>query len=315
MKIVFAEPIGIDSEEVNSYREMFKELGHDIFYYDHQLYGDELIERVKDADIIVVANQMLNREILSECNKLSMISVAFTGVDHIDLEYCRERNIVVSNAAGYSTTAVAELTIGLIFSLLRSIPESDKMTRMGYGRNGRLGLELKGKTLGIVGTGSIGVEVARLAQVFGVKIVGSSRSENREFQKYGEYCSLEELLSISDIVTLHLPLNDETRYTINESNIDLMKEGSYLINTARGMVIDSNALYRGIKSGNLAGAALDVYDIEPPLNTDLPILGVKTSTFTPHIGYATKEAINERSKIVVDNILNYFKGEIKNRVD
>ena len=315
MKVVFAEPIGIDSEEINSFNEMFIDLGHEMVYHDHRVFGEELVERLSDADIVIVANQMLNREILAECNNIKMISVAFTGYDHIDLEYCRERNIVVSNAAGYSTTAVAELTIGLIFSLLRSIPDSDYMTRNGYGSNGKLGSELRGKTVGIVGTGAIGVEVSRILQVFGVKILGCSRSENRDFEKYGEYCSLEELLSSSDIVTLHLPLNDDTRYTINESNLSLMKEGSYLINTSRGQVVDNNALFNVLRDGVIAGAALDVYDTEPPLNTSLPILRIKESIFTPHIGYATKEAISERSKIVVNNILNYFKGNATNRVD
>ncbi|MBN1969847.1 MAG: hydroxyacid dehydrogenase [Candidatus Delongbacteria bacterium] len=314
MKIVVVEPLGIDTEEMKSYEEIFQELGHDLVFYDHKVFGADLVKRIHDADIIVVANQPIDGSVLSECSNLKMISVAFTGVDHIDLDFCKSKKIMVSNSAGYCTTSVAELTIGLMLSISRSIVNGDFLTRNGYDGKTLTGFELKGKRVGIIGTGKIGTEVARILTAFGVKILGFGRTENKEFLKYGEYYPLDEILTTSDFVSVHLPLTKATENFLSEEMLNLMKSDAVLINTSRGKVVDNNYLYHMLKKNKIQAAALDVFDVEPPLDTNTPLLSLKNCVLTPHIGYSTKEAITDRAKIVFNNILAFFKGEQNNKI-
>lgn len=210
--------------------------------------------------------------------KVKYIAVAFTGVDHVDLSACRARGIAVSNAAGYSTNAVAELVFGLAIGLYRSIPACDQRARTGGTKDGLVGPELHGKTMGIVGTGAIGRRVAAIASAFGCKLLAYSRTEREEMKALGaEYVTLEELMERSDIVSLHVPVTDGTRGLIGRELLEKMKKSAILINTARGPVVDNAALAEALENGSIAGAGIDVFDMEPPIPGDYPLL-----TAPPH---------------------------------
>ena len=314
MKIVVIEPLGVNKEEIVKNINAYSLQEHEVVIYEDRSEDlDELIKRASDADVVILANLPFGKSVIDACKNLKMISVAFTGVDHIDMVTCRERGIVVSNAAGYSTEAVSELTIGLILSVYRKIAEGDKETRNLQGRNGFVGLELRGKTVGIVGTGAIGLRTAELLSVFGCKVLGCSRSEKEEAAILGvKYVSLEELLAKSDIVSLHVPLTEETSNLLNEEKISLMKENSVLINTSRGAVVDNSYLAKALLQKKIAGAGIDVYENEPPLKRDHPLLSAPNTVLLPHVGFATAEAIAVRADMVFENIFCWINGKARN---
>lgn len=309
MKIVCVEPIGIFDKEANRLKEEFGALGHDfVFYSDRVEDRDVLLDRMRDAEVVIVSNIKMDRELLSSCEKLKMLSVAFAGVDHIDTKYCRERSIEVRNAAGYSNVAVSELTIGLMIDAMRKITELDYAMRGGKDRCGFLGSELSGKTVGVVGTGNIGSRVAKLLIAFGCDVLAYSRTEREELTSLGvKYVSLEELLEESDIVTLHTPLNDSTFHLINSTRLKKMKKTAVLINCARGNIVDQEALHAALTYNDIAAAGIDVFDVEPPLDDEHIMLQAPNCVVVPHIGYATQEAFRLRIKIVIDNIMIFLK--------
>ena len=311
MKIVQIEPIGINSDDLKKIETNFERAGHEWIHYDHKPQNEkELIERAKEAQVIILSNLPLSKNVISQCPDLKMISVAFAGVDHIAMDVCREKGIVVSNAAGYSNHAVSELTIGAAINLYRKISWSDHQTRNLSDRQGFLGSELHGKTFGIIGTGQIGSQVARLANAFGCKVLAFNQSK-KAFPNV-EFSNLDYLLKNSDIVSLHVPLTKETKHLIGEREIKLMKKTAILINTARGPVVDYHALATALKNNNIAGAAIDVYEKEPPLEKNHPLFEAPNTILFPHIGYATKEAIQLRGKIVIDNISQWMAGKAQN---
>ncbi len=314
MKIVILEPLGITDEKLAIAAQAVKDAGHELVAYATKTEDqDELAERGKDADILIIANQPLRKNVLEKCEKAKFLSVAFTGVDHIDVDYCKERGIAVSNAAGYSTNAVAELAFGLAVSVLRNIPACDKVCREEGTKAGLVGSELYGKTFGVVGTGAIGCKVAKIAQAFGCDVVAYSRSKKPEMEALGiPYLSLEELLAKSDIVSLHVPLNDKTKGLIGEKEIGLMKENAILLNTARGGVVDSAALAAALNSGKIAGAGIDVFEMEPPVPADHPLMTAKHTVVTPHVAFASHEALFTRAQIVFENILKWESGSQQN---
>ncbi len=314
MNIVLLEPLAIPEDKVKVLAAKLEASGHQFTYYSSRTEDkSELISRASDADIVILSNLPFPGDVINACPKLKMISVAFTGVDHIDMKTCRERGIVVCNAAGYSTHSVAELTFGLIISLLRKVKPCDTATRDGRTREGLIGNELYGKTLGIIGTGAIGMRVAEIGKVFGCRLLAYSRTQKEEAKALGmEYTSLDTLLAQSDIVTLHTPLTDDTRLLLNKERIGLMKPTAILINTARGPIVDSVALARALKEGKLAGAGIDVYETEPPLSKDHPLLDAPNVVALPHIGFATREAFERRAQIVFDNILLWLEGKPQN---
>ena len=239
--------------------------------------------------------------------------MAFTGVDHIDVDFCKEKGICVCNAAGYSTNAVAELAFGLAISVLRNIPACDAVCRKEGTKAGLVGGELFGKTFGIVGTGAIGGKVAKIAQAFGCKVVAYSRTVKPEMQGLGiEYMSLEDVLKVSDIVSLHVPLNDKTKGLIGEKEIALMKKNAILLNTARGPVVDSEALANALNEERIAGAGIDVFEMEPPVPADHPLMHSKHTVVTPHVAFASHEALFTRAQIVSENILKWEDGTPQN---
>ena len=311
MKLVIIEPLGVEDEKLLQMAKEALPESVEITYYNTRVAEtDTLIERGKDADIIAVSNLPLNADVIRGCANLKMLAVAFTGVDHIAMDVCRERGITVCNCSGYSNAAVADLVFGMIVALYRNLPACGQAVRNGKTKDGLIGFELEGKKFGVVGTGAIGLKVAAVAQAFGCQVYAYSRTK-KEIPGI-TYVDLDTLLAECDIVSLHTPLNDGTRGLINGERLAKMKPNAVLINTSRGPVVDSAALAEALNSGKIAGAGIDVFEGEPPIPADHPLLTAKNVIATPHIGFATKEALVKRAVIVFDNIVKWMAGTPQN---
>ncbi len=311
MKFSILEPIGITLCKYEQLRAEFEKLGHElVFFTDRNEDEEELIKRAEGADAVIVSNIPLRKSFIAACPNLSMISVAFTGVDHIDMDACNERSILVSNAAGFSTESVAELSIGMILSLYRKIVAGDSITRFGGDRAGFLGTELNGKTLGIIGAGAIGLRVADIASVFKCRVIAYNRSEKSV--EGVEFVSMDQLLKESDIVSLHVPLTDQTKGLIGKEEFKKMKPSAILINTARGPVVNSEALCKALENGEIAGAAVDVYEKEPPLEKEHILFTAPNLIMLPHLAFATNESFDKRIEIVMENIRLWLQGKPRN---
>ena len=313
MKLVILEPLGISDERLT---DMVKEAVSDkveVIYYNTRKEDTEtLIERSRDADAVVLSNFKYSREVMEHCKNLKYICVAFTGYDHVDMAYCRERGIQVSNCAGYSTSAVADLVFGFIISLYRNLIPCDERVRTGGTKDGLVGPELEGKRFGIVGAGAIGLRTARIAQAFGCEVVAYSRTQKK--QEGIAFVDLDTLLSTCDIVSLHVPQNPSTIGLISREKIARMKRDAILINTARGPIVDSSALAEALNEGRIAGAGVDVYEMEPPVPQDHPLLHAKNCICTPHIAFASNQAMVKHAAIVCSNLKAYLEGNPTNLV-
>jgi lactate dehydrogenase-like 2-hydroxyacid dehydrogenase len=313
MKIVILEHLNVKEnvfqESIHKYLPTNAKI---IFYHTRPQNQAELIARANDADVLVIANMPLRTEVLKKCRNLKMISIAFTGIDHVDVAYCHERGIVVSNCAGYSTEAVAELVIGMALSLYRKLIICDAATRNGKTSQDLFGWELKGKTFGIIGTGAIGLQTCALAQAFGCKILAYSRT----IKDYPDinYVSLDILLKESDIVSIHVPLTPATKNMINTEQLALMKPTAILLNTARGSIVNSTALADALNKKIIAGAGLDVFDIEPPLDPENDLMHTKNTILSPHIGFATEEALISRCNLCLKNVACWLNSSPINLV-
>jgi phosphoglycerate dehydrogenase-like enzyme len=313
MRIVMLESLGIPKENINNLVSPLLEKGHEFVSYDRNDDIETLKSRANGADVLVLANMPLPAEVIKTSENLKLISVAFTGIDHVDSKVCKEKSVRICNAAGYSTHSVTELTYGLILSVLRKLVHADSVTRACGTKIGLKQNELFGKVIGIVGTGAIGMRVAEIAKAFGCKVLAYSRTQKEIVSQNGvTYVSLKELLSQSDIVSLHVPLNDATKGLINKESIALMKPNSILINTARGPVVDNTALATALKDGKIAGAGIDVFEVEPPLPADHPLFDAPNTVLAPHIAFATDEAILRRAEITFKNIEKWMEGNPQN---
>ena len=310
MKIVLIEPLGVDQEVLVSLSAFLEEAGHEFVSYDNRVEDTPtLIERAKDADAVILTNLPFKKKVMEACTNLKMISVAFTGVDHVDVAYCKDNDILVSNAAGYSTNAVAELAIGLIIGVYRRLLACDDRTRSAQTKNGLIGFEMAGKRIGVIGTGAIGGKVMEIAMAFGCEVVAYSRSERQEWLDKGvKYLSLEALLKTSDIVSLHIPLTESSKGLIGEEELAMMKKSAILINTARGPVVDSAALAQALKEGKIAGAGIDVFEMEPPIPMDHVLMDAPNTILTPHVAFATKESLVKRAIITFDSVEAWLGG-------
>jgi len=313
MKTVFLEPITSDSQSVRSFAEELVVRGHDVMLYNDRPNSEaETVKRIGEAEVIVIVNLPLSAGILAQAANLKYIAVAFTGLDHVDLEYCKLRNIQVANTPGYSTNAVAELTIGMMISGLRNFNTLEKNLYQGLDRAGFLGAELHGKTVGIIGMGAIGTRVSKILNYLGCNVLAFNRNRHNHAGEHEvSYTTLPELLKQSDIVSIHLPLTAETEHLINAKNLALLKPTAFLINTARGKIVDNQALALALRNGVLAGACIDVFDMEPPLPADYPLLSAPNVLLLPHIGYATQEAIYTRTRAVYSHLLRWLIIEAK----
>ena len=304
MKIVAVEPIGISAERAKEIQQDLAGKGHEfVWFSDRKEDSATLVERMKDAEAVIISNIPLRADVLSQCPKLQFLDVAFTGLDHIDLEYCETHGITVKNASGYATEAVAELAVGLMIDVLRKITFLDGSIRQGGVRGAFLGRELRGKTVGIVGTGAIGLRTAELLKAFGCKVIAWSRTHKPEMMNLGcAYVTLEALMRDSDIISLHVPLTTETKHLISKDLLALCKPTAILVNTARGNVVDMEALAECLRDGKIAGAGIDVYEKEPPLPQDHPLVQAPNCVLVPHVGYATREAFDIRIDIILRNL-------------
>jgi phosphoglycerate dehydrogenase-like enzyme len=319
VKISLLEPIGIDKALMDELSAPLIEKGHEFIFYDNKTTDtEELYNRAKDSDIVMIANNPLPDSVIERCEKIKMLDVAFTGIDHVGQKACKEKGVVICNAAGYSNETVSELAVGMAINLLRKINAGDKAVREGktLASAGLMGTELGTKTVGIIGTGRIGIMTAKLFKAFGCRVIGYSRTKKEEAVQAGiEYTELDELLKISDIVSLHVPSTAETKGFLSRERISLMKQTAILINCARGAVVDNEALAEALNSDKIAGAAIDVFDMEPPIPADYPLINAKNTLLTPHVAFASKESMIRRAHIVFDNLYAYLDGKPVNVVD
>jgi len=305
MKIFVTRKIPGDLESLKNGNEVV------VSEFDRPLTPEELIEKGKGVDALLsLLTDKIDGEVMDAIGpQLKIISNYAVGFDNINIDEATDRGIVVCNTPCEEVDeAVAEHTWALMAALTRRIVEADEATRRGAYKGWEpdifLGSSLVGKTLGIVGLGGIGSMVARRAGGYKMNIIYNKRTrdENAEKELGVKYVELDELLTTSDIVTLHVPLTDETRHMINKETLAKMKRGSFLVNTARGPIVDEHDLVEALRSGHLAGAALDVYDNEP--NIDPELIGMPNVITTPHIASATYEARGAMAKLAVSGILD-----------
>ena len=308
MKVVIIEPLGVkDTFLLEAAKTRLEGVAEIEYFNTRTTDTDELIKRGKDADIIVVSNLPLPKKVLEGCKNLKLISVAFTGIDHIAMDYCRKNGIMVCNCSGYSNHAVSELVFGSLLCLMRNIIKCDERSREEGTKDGLIGNELYGKTFGVIGAGAIGSQVALVANAFGCKVWVTKHNKDINLP-FAELKTLEEIMSGCDVISLHTPLNDSTKGLIGEKEIALMKSNAILVNMARGPVVDSAALAKALNDEKIAGAVIDVFETEPPVSKDHVLVNAKNTVLTPHVAFATKEALELRAEMVFDNVVEFMKG-------
>lgn len=315
MLVKLLEPLNVPDAKIEQLAEPIKQNGHEFVYYNEKTTDPkELAKRSLGADVIMIANNPYPAKAIDDNDNLKLINVAFTGINHVEVDQSQKKDIMVSNAAGYADESVAELTIGLVLDVYRRISESNKDIRADHFPGAFQGKEIKGKTVGIIGTGKIGMQTARLFKAFGANLVASNQSRPKpEAESLGmEYIDLDTLLEQSDIVSLHLPLMSNTKGLLSKEKIALMKKDAVLINCARGPIVDNDALADALNEGRIAGAGIDVYDMEPPIPKDYKLLHAKNAVLTPHVGFLTNEAMDLRAHIAFDNTLAFLKGNPQN---
>jgi len=273
--------------------------------------AEDLKEELKDYDAIIVRSRTkMTRELIQSAPNLKVIGRCGVGVDNIDIDAAGERGIIVVNAPSATTESVAELTMGLIFALARQITRADASMKNGkWPKNEFMGVELYGKTLGIIGFGRIGSTVGQMAAAIGMRINACCDFSIPETIRIigGELLMIDEIIERSDFITIHTPLTEKTKGMINAETISRMKDGVYLVCTARGGIVDENALLEALKSGKVAGAALDVFEKEPPKNMEL--ISHPNLIATPHIAGQTSEAQRRASVDISKEVLAALKNE------
>lgn len=280
---------------------------------DRVLKADELARAVKGCDgVLCLLTDQINERIINAADRTLVFSNYAVGYNNIDVELATKKGIVVTNTPGVLTETTADLAFALLLSIARRIPEADSYTRQGKFDNWSpklmLGTDVAGKTLGIIGGGRIGLAMAKRALGFSMEIKYLSRSIKPQFEHLGaSLCSLDELLAQSDFVSLHTDLNPSTYHLLGEAEFKRMKKSAYLINTARGPIINEEALAHALEDGELMGAALDVFEFEPHIHDKLMTL--KNVILCPHIGSATKETRNKMAHIAAHNLLSVLRGE------
>jgi phosphoglycerate dehydrogenase-like enzyme len=313
LKIVISEPIYLPDE----YKERLRAMG-DLRAYDTMPSSDEeFVRRIKDAEIVIAGRYGFSGESIRQAPKLKMISLWQTGYDNVDLEVATARGVVVSNVHNYAFDTVAEFAFALALNLLRKVDKADMNLRRGlFDWRRYVGEELMGKTLGVIGLGSIGRRVVQLAHGFNMNVlsVTAHPSPERSHALGVKFVSLDTLLAESDIVSLHVPLTPATKHMIGASQLARMKPTAVLINTARGKVVDERALVDALRDKRIAGAGLDVFETEP-LPKDSPLLELDNVVLTPHIAFLSKESIDECTRVTVENVEMFVKGRPQNVVN
>ncbi|MDA0841012.1 MAG: 2-hydroxyacid dehydrogenase [Planctomycetota bacterium] len=309
---------GDDPEQIQNspHLERLKVYGEIVVHTDRPSSLEEKVERARNADILINSRGSVtwHRDALNQLPNLKMIATCSIGTDMIDLKTARERGIVVSNQPGRTAPVVAEHTFGLMFAAAKRA--AFFTSEMKSGRWPRKdSIMLQGKTLGIIGTGNIGAEMARLGRAIGMKVIAWTYhpTPERAQAMQVEFVEMDDLLRSADVVSIHTKLTDDSRHLIGSRELGLMKPGALLVNGARGDIVDTQALVAALNSGHLAGAAIDVFDIEPaPANH--PLLSCEQVVLTPHCADMTPEGVNLLNEGAVDNVIAFLKGEPKNVV-
>lgn len=271
------------------------------------LSEDDLIPLLKDCDGYVAGLDFVTEKVINACPNLKVISRYGAGFDRVDIAAAKAKGIPVTNTPGVNAEAVGELAMGLIMSIARKIPYLDGQTRSGEWVRST-GMELKGKTLGIMGLGAIGKVVARCAQGFGMNVIAYDPFINKEYcaEKGIGVCTFDEVVTQANVISLHLPLNAETKHLIGEEAIAKMQQGTIVVNTSRGGIIDEDAAYKALKAGKLGGLGLDAFEMEPP--TGSPLFELNNVVVTPHTGAHTKEATDNMANSSVKNLIDVLSG-------
>ncbi len=301
--------------------DLLKEFGECIVY--DMTNKEEVVDRIKDANIVLTNKVILNEDNLKHAKNLELICEMATGFNNIDIEYAKKNGIAVTNVAGYSTNTVVQHTFATLLHLYDKISYYDNFVKSGEYSNSHMFTnldrpfnELMGKTWGIVGLGAIGRGVAKVCEAFGVNVIYYSTSGKNNNSDYRRV-NLEELLKESDIISIHAPLNDNTKGLINYETLCQMKKEAVIVNMGRGPIIVDEDLAKAIDEEKISGAALDVFSVEP-IQKDNPLLSVKNKdrlVLTPHIAWASIEARNRLFNDLLENIRAYNKGEKRNRVE
>lgn len=280
----------------------------------------EALDKNEYDAILTTLSDHISGEVLDSTPSVRIVANYAVGFDNIDTQAAKARDVVVTNTPGVLTNAVAEHTMSLLFALAKRVPEADRFTRAGsftgWGPMLLLGIELHGKTLGLVGLGRIGSRVAEIASCMGIRVLYFDISRNEEIEKrfgVSYVSSIEEIFTQSDFVSLHVPLLDSTRHLVKKEHFVMMKPTSFLVNTARGAIVDEQALVQALKNRTIRGAALDVFEHEPELSSGL--VDLENVILTPHIGSATEKTRTAMSVLAAESIIDFFKGkDPKNKV-
>ena len=290
-----------------------------VTYYDRTATEEDTVERIGSSEIVILNKTPITESVLSQCPSIRLICVLATGYNVVDCHAAAKRNIPVCNVPGYGTDSVAQFTFALLLELCHQIGHHSTVVHQGkWSRCPNFcfwdtpQMELAGKTMGIIGYGSIGQAVAKIAKAFGMDVLAYSRTQYPEYA--GEYTDLDTLLRSSDIVSLHCPLFPETKGIINAESILKMKDGAILLNTARGPLIDETAVADALRKGKLRGAAMDVVSQEP-LPQSSPLLGAPNCIITPHMAWAPIEARQRILNITAESIQGFLNGKPINAVN
>jgi len=293
-----------------SHIKKLKNLGN-ILYYPKNLPAHDFLELLKDSEIITVDKTFYN-ELLPHLKKLKLISVYATGYEFIDIKLAKKHGITVCNVPDYSSDAVAEHIFAMILSLTKKLSYMNREMRKGlWWTELEPVMELKGKTIGIIGYGNTGRRVEKIAKAFGMKVLINTKTPEK-YRHISTY-SLESLLKKSDIITLNLPLNKETRHIIDREKFDLMKKEAILINCARGPVVNEQDLITALKEKRIKGAAFDVFEKEP-IPKDSELFNLENILLTPHTAFYTEEAMERLKDICLENIISFLEGKPLNVV-
>ena len=310
MKIVVVDHVYLEEEHIKK----LQSIGDLEVFENPPKTAEELKERIKEADIVIVGWSDLTKNVIDSAKRLKMVSIWATTCHYADLEAAKERGIMVTHIPGYAMEAVAEHTFALLLAAIRKLPLADKHVRNG-GFDWRPfgGIELYGKTLGIIGTGSIGCRVAEIAKAFKMRILGYDKYPNvKRAEEIGmKYVDLYTLLKESDFITLHVTLTSETERLIGKKEIEAMKKGVVLINTSQGKVVDEKALVDALKSGKMSFAGLDVFGEEPPAK-DNSLFKLDNTILSPHVGFHTTEAAKRCTDICIENVVKFLEGRLQN---
>ncbi|HAE62450.1 MAG TPA: glycerate dehydrogenase [Eubacteriaceae bacterium] len=318
MKIVVLDGYTLNPGDLSW--EDFSNLG-DLTVYD-RTPKEDISNRIGDAELILTNKTPIKKDILEKNKKLKYIGVLATGYNIVDVSAAKEQGIAVTNIPDYGTHAVAQFTFALLLELCHRVQKHSDAVKSGqWSENADFCffnyplIELAGKTMGIVGFGRIGKQTARIAKAMGMKLAVHSRSlpQTNEFDELDWYDDINKMARESDIMTLHCPLTEETRGIIGRSVLEDMKESAFLINTARGPLVDEEALYHALKNKIIAGAGLDVLEKEPP-DPNNPLLELDNLVITPHIAWAAKESRERLMSIAYDNLESFLKGRPVNLV-